>query len=147
MPCSMSTLANVAHGTGSNLIHRTSEVMLKERRRLVVVPRETPLSTIHLENMLTLTRAGAVVLPAMPGLYNRPATVEDMIDFVVARALDHLGVETALAPRWGEGRGVPAGRAPRTAAARPPTRASPPDGSRRRACGGCSTASPRATTS
>ncbi|MEW6583655.1 MAG: UbiX family flavin prenyltransferase, partial [Actinomycetota bacterium] len=105
-PCSMSTLANVAHGTGSSLIHRAADVMLKERRPLVVVPRETPLSAIHLENMLALTRAGAVVLPAMPALYTRPATVEDMVDFVVSRALDHLGVANALAPRWGATHGV-----------------------------------------
>lgn len=107
-PCSMSTLANVAHGTGGNLIHRAAEVMLKERRRLVLIPRETPLTAIHLENMLTLTRAGAVVLPAMPGLYTRPSSVEDMVDFVVARALDHLGVDNALTPRWGEGSEVTA---------------------------------------
>ena len=103
-PCSMSTLANIAHGTGSNLIHRAGEVMLKERRPLVLMPRETPLSLIQIENMATVTRAGATVLPAMPGLYTRPQNVDDMIDFVVARALDHLGVENALAPRWGAGR-------------------------------------------
>jgi 4-hydroxy-3-polyprenylbenzoate decarboxylase len=101
-PCSMSTLASIAHGIGGNLIHRCADVMLKERRRLVVMPRETPLSQIHLENMLALTRAGAVVLPAMPGLYTHPERVEDMVDFVVARALDHLGVPHRLVPRWGE---------------------------------------------
>lgn len=101
-PCSMSTLANIAHGTGSNLIHRAAEVMLKERRRLVLMPRETPLSVVHIENMATVTRAGAIVLPAMPGLYARPRSVEDMIDFVVGRALDQLGVENALSPRWGD---------------------------------------------
>lgn len=103
-PCSMSTLANIAHGTGSNLIHRAAEVMLKERRRLVLVPRETPLSLVQIENMATVTRAGATVLPAMPGLYTHPESVEDMIDFVVGRALDHLGVENTLAPRWGDTR-------------------------------------------
>jgi 4-hydroxy-3-polyprenylbenzoate decarboxylase len=103
-PCSMSTLANIAHGTGSNLVHRAAEVMLKERRRLVLVPREAPLSLVQIENMATVVRAGAIVLPAMPGLYTRPQSVEDMIDFVVARALDHLGVENALAPRWGDAR-------------------------------------------
>jgi 4-hydroxy-3-polyprenylbenzoate decarboxylase len=103
-PCSMSTLANIAHGTGSNLIHRAAEVMLKERRRLVLMPRETPLSLIQIENMATVTRAGAVVLPAMPGLYTRPETIDDMIDFVVGRALDQLGVENTLTPRWGDSR-------------------------------------------
>jgi flavin prenyltransferase len=101
-PCSMSTLATIASGAGTNLIHRAAEVMLKERRRLVLMPRETPLSLIQIENMATVTRAGAVVLPAMPGLYTQPESVEDMIDFVVGRALDLLGVENALAPRWGD---------------------------------------------
>jgi len=107
-PCSMSTLATVAHGTGTNLIHRTAEVMLKERRRLVLMPRETPLSLVQIENMAAVTRAGAIVLPAMPGLYGRPRTVEDMVDFVVARALDHLGVANRLAPRWADTQGLPA---------------------------------------
>jgi len=101
-PCSMATLAVIAHGTGTNLIHRAAEVMLKERRRLVLVPRETPLSLVQIENMAAVTRAGGIVLPAMPGLYTRPRTVEDMIDFVVARALDHLGVANDLVPRWGQ---------------------------------------------
>jgi 4-hydroxy-3-polyprenylbenzoate decarboxylase len=105
-PCSTSTLAKIAHGTGENLIHRAAEVMLKERRRLVLIPRETPLSAIHLENMLTVTRAGAVVLPAMPGLYMLPQRVEDMIDFVVGKALDQIGVPHDLLKRWGEPQAV-----------------------------------------
>jgi 4-hydroxy-3-polyprenylbenzoate decarboxylase len=101
-PCSGSTLAAIAHGTARNLIHRCADVMLKERRRLVLMPRETPLSLIHLENMAAVTRAGAVVLPAMPGFYTLPRTVDDMVDFMVGKALDHLGVEHRLLARWGE---------------------------------------------
>ena len=101
-PSSTSTQAKIAHGTGETLIHRAAEVMLKERRRLVIVPRETPLSAIHLRNMLALTEAGAVVLPAMPGLYTLPRTVDDMVDFVVGKALDQLGVPHDLLARWGE---------------------------------------------
>jgi 4-hydroxy-3-polyprenylbenzoate decarboxylase len=101
-PCSMSTLAAVAHGIGGNLIHRAADVMLKERRTLILVPRETPLSLVHLENMAAVTRAGAVVLPAMPGLYTLPATVEEMVDFVVGKILDRLGVPHDLLRRWGE---------------------------------------------
>ncbi len=101
-PCSMSTLAVIAHGTGQNLIHRAADVALKERRRLVLVARETPLSAVHLENMLSVTRAGAVVLPAMPGFYNLPQTLDDVVDFVVGRALDLLGVDHDLTRRWGE---------------------------------------------
>jgi 4-hydroxy-3-polyprenylbenzoate decarboxylase len=101
-PCSMSTLATVASGAGRNLIHRACDVALKERRRLVLVPRETPLSAIHLQNMLTVTNAGATVLPAMPGFYNLPTGIDDLVDFIVGRALDHLGVENAMTARWGE---------------------------------------------
>jgi 4-hydroxy-3-polyprenylbenzoate decarboxylase len=101
-PCSMGTLAAVAAGTSRSLVERAADVTLKERRPLVLVPRETPLSAIHLENMLRLTRAGAVILPASPGFYHRPAGISDLVDFVVARVLDHLGVENTLAPRWGE---------------------------------------------
>lgn len=101
-PCSTSSLARIATGTGENLIHRAAEVMLKERRRLVLIPRETPLSAIHLRNMLTVTEAGAVVLPAMPGLYTLPASVDEMVDFVVGKALDQLGVPHELLRRWGE---------------------------------------------
>jgi 4-hydroxy-3-polyprenylbenzoate decarboxylase len=99
-PCSMGTLASIAAGTSRSLVERAADVTLKERRRLVLVPRETPLSAIHLENMLRVTRAGAVVLPAAPGFYNRPTTIEELVDFVVARVLDQLGVPNALAPRW-----------------------------------------------
>ncbi len=101
-PCSMSTLAAVAHGITTNLVTRAADVHLKERRRLVVVPRETPLSLVHLENMAAITRAGAIVLPAMPGWYHRPRSLDDLVDFVVARICDALGVEVELAPRWGD---------------------------------------------
>ncbi len=99
-PCSMGTLARIAHGFSSNLIERAADVALKERRRLIVVPRETPLSTIHLRNMLALAEAGGVVLPAMPGFYHRPQSVGDLVDFVVARVLDHLAIEHELVSRW-----------------------------------------------
>jgi len=101
-PCSMGTLASIAHGISSNLITRAADVHLKERRRLILVPRECPLSAIHLENMLAVTRAGAVVLPAMPGWYHRPHTLEDLVDFVVSRICDQLGIENALVRRWSE---------------------------------------------
>lgn len=100
-PCSMSTLGSIAHGITTNLITRAADVHLKERRRLIVVPRETPLGLIHLENMLAVTRAGAVVLPAMPGWYHRPETLADLVDFVVARICDQLGVGADLIRRWG----------------------------------------------
>ena len=101
-PCSMGTISAISQGTSRSLVERAADVALKERRALVVVPRETPYSAIHLENMLRLTRAGAVVLPASPGFYHRPAQIGELVDFVVARVLDHLGVEHALARRWGE---------------------------------------------
>lgn len=101
-PCSMGTLASVAQGLAKNLIDRAADVMLKERRPLVLVPRETPLSAIHLENMLRLARAGACILPANPGFYHRPQRVEELIDFVVMRVCDQIGVTTDLLPRWGE---------------------------------------------
>jgi 4-hydroxy-3-polyprenylbenzoate decarboxylase len=100
IPCSMGTLARVAHGFSSNLVERMADVALKEGRTLVVVPRETPLSVVHLDNMLKLARAGAVVLPAMPGFYHRPATVQDLVDFVVGKVLDRVGVDHALFRRW-----------------------------------------------
>ena len=100
-PCSMSTLASVAHGITTNLIGRAADVHLKERRKLILVPRETPLSLVHLENMAAVTRAGAVVLPAMPGWYHKPRSLDDLVDFVVARICDQLGVEVELMDRWG----------------------------------------------
>lgn len=100
-PCTMGTLAAVAHGLSENLLERAADVMLKERRTLVLVPRETPLSVIHLENMLALARAGAIILPANPGFYHEPKDIGDLVDFVVARVLDHLGVPHSLMARWG----------------------------------------------
>lgn len=102
-PCSMGTLAAVAQGMSTNLIQRAADVHLKERRPLIVMPRETPLSLIHLENMRRLTEAGAIVLPAMPAWYHRPQGVLDLIDSIVQRICDHLGVEQTLMQRWGEG--------------------------------------------
>jgi flavin prenyltransferase len=101
-PCTMGTLAAIAGGLSQKLIERAADVMLKEKRKLILVPRETPFSSIHLENMLKLAQAGAVILPPNPGFYHHPQTVEDMVDFVVARILDHLEVGHALMPRWGE---------------------------------------------
>jgi flavin prenyltransferase len=101
-PCSMGTLGTVASGAMQNLIHRAASVAIKEERRLVVMPRETPLSAIHLRNMLTLREAGATILFLAPGFYHGSETVEQLVDFVVARALDQLGVENALARRWGQ---------------------------------------------
>ncbi len=101
VPCSMGTLARIASGASDNLIERAADVMLKERGRLILVPRETPLSAIHLENMLKLARMGALILPAMPGFYHRPEGIGDLIDFVVDRILDHLGVHDHGGPRWG----------------------------------------------
>jgi len=100
VPCSMGTLARVAHGFSSNLVERMADVALKERRALVVVPRETPLSAIHLRNMLLLAEAGAVVLPAMPGFYHRPRSVADLVDFVVAKVLVSLGLPQDLVQPW-----------------------------------------------
>ena len=102
-PCSMGTLAAIAAGASRSLVERAADVALKERRRLILVPRETPLSAIHLENMLRVTRAGATVLPAAPGFYHQPTRVEELVDFVVARVLDHLDVPHSLVPRWGGG--------------------------------------------
>ncbi len=100
-PCSMGTISAIAQGTSRSLVERAADVMLKERRRLIVVPRETPYSQIHLENMLRLTQAGAVVMPASPGFYHQPQAIDDLVNFVVARTLDHLDVEHALVRRWG----------------------------------------------
>ena len=101
-PCSMGALSAIATGASNNLIERSADVMLKERRKLILVPRETPYSDIHLENMLKLSRMGAVMLCANPGFYNKAETVDDLIDFVVAKILDQLNVEHQLQPRWGE---------------------------------------------
>jgi len=101
-PCSMGALSAVATGASNNLIERSADVMLKERRKLIMVPRETPYSDIHLENMLKLSRMGAVMLCANPGFYNQAVTIEDLIDFVVAKILDQLEIEHKLQPRWGE---------------------------------------------
>lgn len=101
-PCSTGTLSAIATGASNNLIERAADVMLKERRQLIVVPREMPLSAIHLEHMLTLARLGVTVMPASPGFYHRPQQVSDLVDFVVARILDHLQLPQELAPRWGE---------------------------------------------
>ena len=101
-PCSMGTLASIAHGLASNLIERATDVVMKERRTLILVPRETPFSTLHLENMLSLSRNGAVILPPSPGFYQQPREIADLVDFVVARILDQLRVPHTLLPRWGE---------------------------------------------
>ncbi len=100
-PCSMGTVAAVAHGTSRSLVERAADVALKERRPLLLVPRETPLSLVHLENLTAVTRAGAIVIPASPGFYHRPTTIEELVDFVVARVLDQLQVEHSLGRRWG----------------------------------------------
>ena len=102
-PCSMGTVGAIAHGLSQNLIHRAADVHLKERRKLVLVPRETPLGLIQLRNMAAVAEAGAVVLPAMPAFYTRPRSVADMVDFVVARVCDQLAVAHTLLERWGEG--------------------------------------------
>jgi 4-hydroxy-3-polyprenylbenzoate decarboxylase len=101
-PCSCGTLAAIAQGASENLIERAADVMLKERHQLILVLRETPLSVIHLENMLRLARAGAVIMPANPGFYTHPQRIGDLVDFMVARILDHLAVEHSLMDRWGE---------------------------------------------
>jgi 4-hydroxy-3-polyprenylbenzoate decarboxylase len=101
VPCSMGTLSAIAAGSSRSLIERAADVMLKERRRLILVPRETPLSAIHLENMLRVTQAGAVVMPAAPGFYHRPAAIADLVNFMVARICDHLDVPHSLVSRWG----------------------------------------------
>ncbi len=99
-PCSMGTVAAVAHGTSRSLVERAADVALKERRRLILVPRETPLSLVHLRNLTAVTEAGAVVLPAAPGFYHRPAGIPDLVDFVVQRILDQLDLGLDIAPRW-----------------------------------------------
>ncbi|WP_303906613.1 flavin prenyltransferase UbiX [Thiohalomonas denitrificans] len=102
-PCSTGTLSAIATGASNNLIERAADVMIKERRRLVLVPREAPLSAIHLEHMLNLSRLGVTIMPAAPGFYHHPKSIGDLVDFMVARVLDHIGVEHRLVPRWGYG--------------------------------------------
>ena len=99
-PCSMRSVAAIAHGNGENLVHRAADVVLKERRKLVLVPRETPLSEIHLENLLKLSRMGVCILPPMPAFYNKPATLDDIVDHVVARVLDQFDIDASFARRW-----------------------------------------------
>lgn len=105
-PCSTGTLAAVATGMSNNLIERAADVVLKERGQLMLVPRETPFNAIHLEHMLSLTRMGATVMPAAPGFYHKPQSIEDLVDFMVARILDHLDIEHELLNRWGYGSGA-----------------------------------------
>jgi flavin prenyltransferase len=101
-PCSMSSAASIAAGAMANLVHRAASVALKEERKLVLVPRETPLSSIHLENLLRLKRAGATIVFAAPGFYHAPETIADLVDFVVGRCLDQLGIDRTLVSRWGQ---------------------------------------------
>jgi 4-hydroxy-3-polyprenylbenzoate decarboxylase len=105
MPCSMGTAGRIAAGLSSNLLERAADVMLKERRQLILVPRETPFNTIHLENLLRLAQAGAVILPAMPGFYHGPETISDLVDFIVGKVLDQLAVDHDLFERWAEHNG------------------------------------------
>jgi len=100
IPCSMRTLSSIAHGFGEHLVHRAADVILKERRRLVLVTRETPLSEVHLENMLKLARMGVTILPPMPGFYNHPQSIGDIVDHIVARVLDQFGIAAPFAKRW-----------------------------------------------
>ncbi len=100
-PCSMATLSSIAVGASSNLMERAADVILKEQKKLILVPRETPFSEIHLENMLKLARMRTVIMPANPGFYNQPQSVNDIVDFIVARILDHLGIVQQLQPKWG----------------------------------------------
>jgi 4-hydroxy-3-polyprenylbenzoate decarboxylase len=104
-PCTSGALSAIAQGASDNLIERAADVAIKERRQLILVPREMPLSPIHLENMLKLARIGVTIMAANPGFYHRPQRVEDLVDFVVARILDHLEIEHQLVPRWAEDRG------------------------------------------
>ncbi|MCE2570996.1 flavin prenyltransferase UbiX [Motilimonas eburnea] len=100
-PCSGGTLAAIAHGLSDNLVERAADVILKEKGRLILVPRETPLSTLHLQNMLSLSQMGVTIMPAAPGFYHQPTQIEELLDFMVARILDHLGIENQASQRWG----------------------------------------------
>ena len=102
IPCSAGTMGRIAHGYSEDVLLRTADVMLKEKKKLVLVPRETPLNLVHIRNMELLLQAGAVILPANPAFYSQPKTIEELADTVVARVLDHLGVENSLSPRWQE---------------------------------------------
>lgn len=108
-PCSMGTVSAIAQGSSRSLVERAADVTLKERRKLILVPRETPLSLVHLRNLTQVTEAGAIVLPAAPGFYHRPTRVEELVDFIVQRILDHLGLDIEIAQRWGGGGGVGGG--------------------------------------
>jgi 4-hydroxy-3-polyprenylbenzoate decarboxylase len=99
-PCSMGTLSAIAHGTSRSLVERAADVTLKERRRLILVTRETPLSLVHARNIVSVTEAGAIVMPAAPGFYHRPTRIDELVDFIVQRILDHLDVDAQIAPRW-----------------------------------------------
>lgn len=101
-PCTSGCLAAIANGSSDNLIERAADVVIKEQRKLILVHRDTPLSVIHLENMLRLARLGVTIMPANPGFYNKPASIDELVDFIVSRILDHLGIENTIAPRWGQ---------------------------------------------
>ena len=103
-PCSTGTLAAISQGMSDNLIERAADVVIKERGQLILVPRETPFSTIHLQNMLSLSQMGVTIMPAAPGFYHKPQSINDLIDFMVGRMLDHLGIEQKIMPRWGYNR-------------------------------------------
>ena len=100
-PCSTGTLAAISQGMSDNLIERAADVVIKERGQLILVPRETPYSTIHLQNMLSLSQMGVTIMPASPGFYHQPESINDLIDFMVGRLLDHLAIEQTIMPRWG----------------------------------------------
>ena len=101
VPCSTGTLSAIAHGTSDNLLERAADVVIKERGKLIIVPRETPFSSIHLENMLKLSNLGVTIMPAAPGFYHHPQSIDDLVQFMVARIMDHLNIEQSLVPRWG----------------------------------------------
>jgi 4-hydroxy-3-polyprenylbenzoate decarboxylase len=116
-PCSMATLSAIAHGNSRSLVERAADVTLKERRKLILVPRETPLSLVHARNIVAVSEAGAVVLPAAPGFYHRPRAIAELVDFIVQRVIDQLGLDVTIAPRWGDA-GKPRGGSAKTRRAR-----------------------------